>query len=154
MNSFPFQVLTRLMVSNPMARQTSILPEATDSQADWKQSPPDVTKGPRWGGAKTLDYQANQREAWSKAAFSMGQSTWTRTAAKREASVVLVPSRQVTCRQARFGNACANCLAETGLCVGSRRISEGGRPCLRQRFGGNGAVPGGQTLVEDWMPTT
>jgi len=34
MNSFPFQVLTLPMVSNPMARQTSMRPEATDSQAD------------------------------------------------------------------------------------------------------------------------
>lgn len=33
MNSLPFQVLTRLMVSKPMARQTSMRPEATASQA-------------------------------------------------------------------------------------------------------------------------
>ena len=38
----------------------------------------------------------------------------TRTAAKREASWVLVPSRQVTCRQAFLGKASASCLAETG----------------------------------------
>ncbi len=47
--------------------------------ADWKQNPPDVTKGPRWHGAKTLDYQAKYRQAWSKASFVMGQTTWTRT---------------------------------------------------------------------------
>ena len=31
MNSFPFQVATRLIVSNPAARQTSIRPLATAS---------------------------------------------------------------------------------------------------------------------------
>ena len=40
MNSFPFQVLTRDMVSNPKATQQFIRPEATASQADWKQRPP------------------------------------------------------------------------------------------------------------------
>jgi hypothetical protein len=45
-----------------------------------------------------------------------------------------------------FGNACTNSLAETGLCLGSRQISDGGRPRPLQRFGGDGAVPGGQTL--------
>jgi hypothetical protein len=55
-----------------------VLPEAVIG-ADWKQNPPDVSKGPRWGNAKTLDYQAKDREAWSKASFAMGTSTWTRT---------------------------------------------------------------------------
>ncbi len=55
-----------------------VLPEGTIG-ADWKQNPPDVTKGPRWRNAKTLDYQAKDREAWSKANFALGQSEWTRT---------------------------------------------------------------------------
>ena len=38
----------------------------------------------------------------------------TRTAAKRDASLVLVPSCQVTRRQACLGKARASCLAETG----------------------------------------
>ena len=36
----------------------------------------------------------------------------------------------------------------------SRRINFGGRPLPLQRFGGLGAVPGAQTMVEDWMPAT
>ncbi len=40
MNSLPFHVATRLMVSNPAARQTSIRPLATASYAAWKHSPP------------------------------------------------------------------------------------------------------------------
>ncbi|NQU22729.1 MAG: hypothetical protein HQ567_15740 [Candidatus Nealsonbacteria bacterium] len=55
-----------------------VLPEAAIG-ADWKQNPPDVTKGPRWSNAKTLDYQTKDREAWSKASFTLGQETWTRT---------------------------------------------------------------------------
>jgi hypothetical protein len=55
-----------------------VLPEAAIG-ADWKQDPPDVTKGPRWGGAKVLDFQAKDREAWSKAGFALGKSAWTRT---------------------------------------------------------------------------
>jgi len=40
MNSLPFHVWTRDIVSKPKATQQSIRPEATDSQADWKHNPP------------------------------------------------------------------------------------------------------------------
>ena len=40
MNSFPFQVLTRDMVSKPMATTQSIMPLATVRQASWTQRPP------------------------------------------------------------------------------------------------------------------
>ena len=40
MNSFPFQVGTRLIVSKPAARQTSIRPLAMASYAAWTHSPP------------------------------------------------------------------------------------------------------------------
>ncbi|MHB9024906.1 MAG: hypothetical protein ACYC7E_12145 [Armatimonadota bacterium] len=54
-----------------------VLPET--SIGDWKQNPPDVSKGPRWGKPTTLDYQANDRAAWSKAGFTMKDAAWTRT---------------------------------------------------------------------------
>ena len=53
-----------------------------------------------------------------------------------------------------FGKLSANSLADTGFRAASRRINFGGRPLPLQRFGGLGAVPGTQTLVEDWMPAT
>jgi len=40
MNSFPFHVWTRDIVSNPKTTQQFILPEATASQPAWKDSPP------------------------------------------------------------------------------------------------------------------
>ena len=77
----------------------------------------------------------------------------TRTAAKREASELLLPSRQITRRKAFFGSPIANCLAEIGLCSLLRRISEVRRPRPLQGLGGSGSQPGGHKLVEDWMPT-
>ena len=77
----------------------------------------------------------------------------TRTAAKREASVALLPSRHVTRRQERLGRLIATSLAETDACPSRRRISDGGRPRPLQRFGGSGSVPGGQILVWDWILT-
>ena len=54
-----------------------VLPQARIG--DWKQNPPDVNVGPRWRGAKMLDFQAKDREASSTASFSMDSTTWTRT---------------------------------------------------------------------------
>src|SRR5215204_4562038 len=73
----------------------------------------------------------------------------TRTAAKRDVSDVLLPSRQVTLCQAWAGIPLARSLAETGLWSASRRISLGGRPRPLQGLGGSGVVPGGQTLTDD-----
>jgi hypothetical protein len=70
-------------------------------------------------------------------------------AAKRDVSVVLVPSRQVTRRQARAGRPIASCFAETGFRLPSRRINEGGRPLPLHFFGGNGMTPGGHRLMVD-----
>jgi hypothetical protein len=55
-----------------------VLPEEAIG-APWKQNPPDVTKGPRWGQAKTEEYKAQDRAAWSRASFVMGNINWTRT---------------------------------------------------------------------------
>ena len=46
--------------------------------------------------------------------LKIAMSGRTRTAAKREVSLVLVPSRQVIRRQAFLGQSSASCLAETG----------------------------------------
>ena len=46
-----------------------VLPEASLG-ADWKENPPDVTKGPRWQGRKTLDYQARTARRGRKPASS------------------------------------------------------------------------------------
>jgi hypothetical protein len=54
-----------------------VLPET--EVGDWKQSPPDIAKGARWGKAKTQEFKAADREAWSTASFQMGQTIWTRT---------------------------------------------------------------------------
>jgi hypothetical protein len=54
-----------------------VLPEA--QVGDWKQNPPDVSKGGRWGAPKTIDVQTREREAWSTASFTWGPTTWTRT---------------------------------------------------------------------------
>ena len=55
-----------------------VLPEASIS-ADWTQNPPDVTKGRRWGKPVTEEFKSEPRQAWSRAHFSMGETTWTRT---------------------------------------------------------------------------
>ncbi|MHB9133468.1 MAG: hypothetical protein ACYDBB_20575 [Armatimonadota bacterium] len=55
-----------------------VLPESAIG-GDWKQSPPDVTKGPRWGKAKTEEYKVEDKQAWSKASFALGNLNWTRT---------------------------------------------------------------------------
>jgi hypothetical protein len=70
-------------------------------------------------------------------------------AAKRDARVALVPSRQVTRRQARAGKPIASSFAETGFRLSSRRINDGGRPLPLHFFGGNGMTPGGHRLVVD-----
>ena len=72
----------------------------------------------------------------------------------RDVNLVLLASRQMTRCHCCFGKLSANSLADTGFRAASRRINFGGRPLPLQRFGGLGAVPGAQTLVEDWMPAT
>src|ERR1700750_2893657 len=78
----------------------------------------------------------------------------TRTAAKRDANLVLLPSRQVTRRKALLGSPRARSLAETGWWVSSWRRRDGRRPRPLHGFGGSGSWSGGQSMVVDWMPTT
>ena len=69
-----------------------------------------------------IDRQGEQIDAMAKAVEK------TRSAAKREVSPVLLPSRQVTVRQDRAGRPAASFLAETGWCSGVRWTRVGGRP--------------------------
>ncbi len=55
-----------------------VLPEASIG-APWLQNPPDVTKGPRWRQPVTEEFASEPRQAWSRARFTMGETTWTRT---------------------------------------------------------------------------
>ena len=65
-----------------------------------------------------------------------------------------MPSRHSIARQARLGKLRASALTEFGRCLASRRISFGGRPRPDHFFGGNGPVPGAQTVVFGIMPAT
>src|ERR1019366_391939 len=78
----------------------------------------------------------------------------TRTAAKREESLVLVPSRQVSLRQAADLSDSASAFTATGGCVAARRSRVGLRPRPDQGLGGSAPVPGAQTVVAGLMPTT
>ncbi len=55
-----------------------VLPEEAIG-AEWTQTPPDVTKGPRWRNPVTEDFQVEARQAWSRARFTLGETTWRRT---------------------------------------------------------------------------
>ena len=76
-----------------------------------------------------------------------------RSAAKRERSVLRVPSRQPTIFQAERGRLIANSRTERGACRESRRNNLVGRPIPFHFRLGSGAWPGFHTLTEDWMPT-
>ena len=55
-----------------------VLPEASIG-APWTQNPPDATKGPRWRQPVTEEFKSEPTQAWSRARFTMGETTWTRT---------------------------------------------------------------------------
>jgi len=91
---------------------------------------------------------------WGVETFQSREAGRIRMAAKREDKVSLEPSRHGTMRQASSGSLVASVLAETGLCLLSRRMRDGGRPRPLQGLGGSGSTPGGQTLSVDCTPTT
>ena len=76
-----------------------------------------------------------------------------RTAAKREASGALDPSRQVTLRHAFLPKLRAKSLTETGLCSSLRCTLQGRRRLPLHGLGGKDAYPG-YALVVDWMSAT
>ena len=61
-----------------------------------------------------------------------------------------VPSRQFTAFQAEAGKLMASSRTVTGLCCSVRRNNVGGRPIPFHFFLGNGSIPGGHTVTEDW----
>ena len=67
---------------------------------------------------------------------------------------MLVPSCQVSLRQATCLSDSASAFTATGDCVASRRSRVGLRPRPDQGVGGSGPVPGAQTVVSGLMPTT
>src|SRR3989304_5081122 len=77
----------------------------------------------------------------------------TRTAAKRDDKIALVPSRHCTVRHRRAFKDCANAFTLTGLACGPRCNRVGGRPILWRGLGGIGPVPAAHTVVLDCTPT-
>ena len=71
-----------------------------------------------------------------------------------EASAALVPSRQVTVRQAVSGRVCASALAESGLCSRSRARARADGRFRSTALLVMARYRGGRRLAEDWMPTT
>src|SRR3990172_10283743 len=77
----------------------------------------------------------------------------TRTAAKRDDKVALVPSRQRTVRHRCGVNVSANPFTLSGVLPITRCHRVLGRPILFLALGGTGPVPAAHTVVTDCTPT-